>query len=1114
MRNGSISVGGDPEQTARAEADLWKARHDRIKGFTTDYDSKETPEDVKTRIADASCTFAIEEVERLVKKIDKATAAEETAPAAAPTAAPAAAPAAAPGTALVVAPVAVPGADSAERLRDLESELDAARVELRARIHCTESTHALRVKGTLLELQLRRKDIKKKFDKGALKEYLDGHEVLEGDRRHLAQLQENLRPLLGPIKPNAMVVHLELNKEMQVQSVSKCGTKVTLRGYPHGEVSVIDVLLSERATDAHKPLQSRERKLREELRPHEERVRAQYKAAQHSPVDEAEEWLKGLKDEVLKHAHQQGPALERTASDLSVLPDILHESKGVELDDEERARGIKQLRECMSASQQALGKMHEALVQLIKPRPKTSRAAYLQNLEDLIGPKPPHDWNVEWDVQRKEFSGKKEGARIDTPDEVLRQMGMEEYNTLKGRKWDDDHAKAVALLRTHRRVLGRALREKDSVYAASTYALCEALYANRPSFEHNASPTKMPELLYMHRTGADSLTETEPLWANLENMDTTGFRGLTSLAPLLFRRDPKCFTPTGFAHRAKYFKDRNGNQLAQAKIRYEPRDSDVIAIESRADDELGAHAAIMISDDAAVFPPNTLFCLKEIKASGDWEAPVSDEGYHPNTKCEKSGENPIVGSLYSRNEEKAKEKASILKLKGWNKLKGEPEEAQVPSWKTLCQSAYDTLTAEEKQYYDDGKPPTAQGGNFKKYPDQRLLICTATYREPVTNSADANSGGKMCASNANLQYGSRSAYIKGLHDLTSKPVLTLEMEFTRDMKWTDFRGKEYSLLKEWKYVNGPAKYKDVKEQGPRDEGNANKTPADFRASANGFILSRRREQEARRDMEQGKTRLPEEAAYLTHEEVLAVRLYTGPAFQPINSFLRQIANLSGEHRDAIARHAGLTFAATVGHLISAIRKLAAVATEDECKQPLWRGVRGVLPRNFWTPDESGRVCAVDMAFMSTSRNMNTPIDYMVEGEGPDGKPINVLWALKPKSESDAAYHRGADISRLSQYAWEDEVLFPPCTMLEVLINKDWEEDSSARPNPIRKALDEKQYSKAFGLTTSPPVLLASVQRRGSQVKYSRYKADDKEGTSKRDDKKRRYISVEVLPHFL
>ena len=43
----------------------------------------------------------------------------------------------------------------------------------------------------------------------------------------------------------------------------------------------------------------------------------------------------------------------------------------------------------------------------------------------------------------------------------------------------------------------------------------------------------------------------------------------------------------------------------------------------------------------------------------------------------------------------------------------------------------------------------------------------------------------------------------------------------------------------------------------------------------------------------------------------------------------------------------------------------------------------------------------------------------------------MLWELRPQTESDSAYHRGADISMLSQFEGEREVLFPPCTMLEV-----------------------------------------------------------------------------------
>ena len=64
-------------------------------------------------------------------------------------------------------------------------------------------------------------------------------------------------------------------------------------------------------------------------------------------------------------------------------------------------------------------------------------------------------------------------------------------------------------------------------------------------------------------------------------------------------------------------------------------------------------------------------------------------------------------------------------------------------------------------------------------------------------------------------------------------------------------------------------------------------------------------------------------------------------------------------------------------------------------------------------------------FMSTSRNIETPIKYM------DRSGSNVLWALQPRLETDEAFHRGADVAILSQFESEKEVLFPPCTLLLV-----------------------------------------------------------------------------------
>lgn len=151
-------------------------------------------------------------------------------------------------------------------------------------------------------------------------------------------------------------------------------------------------------------------------------------------------------------------------------------------------------------------------------------------------------------------------------------------------------------------------------------------------------------------------------------------------------------------------------------------------------------------------------------------------------------------------------------------------------------------------------------------------------------------------------------------------------------------------------------------------------------------------------------------------------LYTGPAYQPLNEFLRQLSVLRGPYRTDVARSPTRSFSATIGHLCRAIRKLAAVATPEEATMPLYRGVRGELPASTWVPDSSGLYCVVDTAFMSTSTARSAPIHYM-------GDSNNVLWELRPRLESDVAYHYGASVESLSQFAAEKEILFPPCTMM-------------------------------------------------------------------------------------
>jgi len=292
--------------------------------------------------------------------------------------------------------------------------------------------------------------------------------------------------------------------------------------------------------------------------------------------------------------------------------------------------------------------------------------------------------------------------------------------------------------------------------------------------------------------------------------------------------------------------------------------------------------------------------------------------------------------------------------------------------------------------------------------EQPLYVVSATYRPTRPLASLGADGGKLCVASGTLSYGGRQAFVEGLDGLLpTRPPLTMEMEFRRELEWSDWKGARYTLAEEWEYCLGESVERRDCTAGHRDCGRGGLRLDDYERLAEEYVSSR-----------------SPDAPLLSRDEVLAVRLYSGPAYQPINSYLRQVAALQGRHRAALASDPALTFAQTCRHLAAAVRKLAAVATADEVAAPLWRGVRGELPRSFWVADSQGMVVATETAFMSTSRNKATPLAYMGGGQ-------NVLWKLHPRAESDVGLHMGADISMLSQFPGEAEVLFPPCTVLIV-----------------------------------------------------------------------------------
>ena len=144
--------------------------------------------------------------------------------------------------------------------------------------------------------------------------------------------------------------------------------------------------------------------------------------------------------------------------------------------------------------------------------------------------------------------------------------------------------------------------------------------------------------------------------------------------------------------------------------------------------------------------------------------------------------------------------------------------------------------------------------------------------------------------------------------------------------------------------------------------------------------------------------------------VLALRLYTTSAFRSINNPLRSTdTGPQAPHRLPV----------TVALIAEAIKMLRVVeGQQPTCDDAvdLYRGMKGVrVPERFV---EKG---GTELAPMSTTLDLSTALEYSDSGSA-------VLFRLRTSD----SLSRGADVSFLSAFPGEKEILFPPLTYLRTL----------------------------------------------------------------------------------
>jgi hypothetical protein len=157
------------------------------------------------------------------------------------------------------------------------------------------------------------------------------------------------------------------------------------------------------------------------------------------------------------------------------------------------------------------------------------------------------------------------------------------------------------------------------------------------------------------------------------------------------------------------------------------------------------------------------------------------------------------------------------------------------------------------------------------------------------------------------------------------------------------------------------------------------------------------------------------AGGLSEMHVAALRAYTTAAYAAINNPLRDL-----DRRDRGEPHPLALTVTLLRDAVSRLRAVGARGADANKRLHLFRGMRSVaLDERF--ASEGGS----ELAPMSTTSDVSIAIKYSASTSG-----------IVMRLATESAIERGADVSYLSAFPGEKEVLFPPLCYLQPT-GRDW-----------------------------------------------------------------------------
>ena len=160
------------------------------------------------------------------------------------------------------------------------------------------------------------------------------------------------------------------------------------------------------------------------------------------------------------------------------------------------------------------------------------------------------------------------------------------------------------------------------------------------------------------------------------------------------------------------------------------------------------------------------------------------------------------------------------------------------------------------------------------------------------------------------------------------------------------------------------------------------------------------------------------------EELVAGRLYTGPMYMKYNGVLRSKSKIEFLMKNAKDLCKGNDYVTTIHACNSCVLKLSKLTKAGK----VWRGIKdATLPKEFWVPNEMGVRGGIEYGFSSTTLDKSQAVAYATAmGTAHEGDAMTIF------EMQMGMVDRGADLTWLSQYPHEKEVLLPPLTGIEAL----------------------------------------------------------------------------------